>query len=59
MLHPVLGEGIVGLRAVHKRVEEVLHVPESDADRSFLSRNEFCQYKARQKEQDYLFHSSF
>ena len=28
VLHTVLSEGVVGLSAVHKRVEEVLHVPE-------------------------------
>ena len=32
MLHTVLSEGIVGLGAVHIRVEEVLHVPEGHAD---------------------------
>ena len=38
MLHTVLGEGVVGLGAVDKRVEEVLHVPEGNAD-NILSRN--------------------
>jgi hypothetical protein len=32
MLHTVLGESIVGLGAVNKRVEKVLHVPKGDAD---------------------------
>ena len=38
MLHTILGEGIVGFGAVDKRVEEVLHVPEGNAD-NILSRN--------------------
>ena len=32
MLHPVLGEGVIGFGAVHERVEEVLHVPEGHTD---------------------------
>ena len=32
MLHTVLSKGIVRFCAVHKGVEKILHVPESDAD---------------------------
>ena len=37
VLHAVFSEGIIGLGAVHKRVEEIFHVPEGNANRLALS----------------------
>ena len=47
MLHSFFGEGIVGLSAVHKGVEEILHVPEGDADSVVLCKNRISNHKTR------------
>ena len=57
MLHTLLGESIVSLGAVHKGVEEVLHVPEGDADGVVLGQNSISNHKTHKTEQNHrLFH---
>ena len=58
MLHAVLGESVVGLGAIHKGVEEVLHVPKGNADRLVLRRNDSRHHETNQAKQDNSFHKA-
>ena len=57
-VHALLGESVVGLGAVHEGIEEVLHVPESDADRvlSFLGNKCIRKHYTNETEKYRLFH---
>ena len=52
MLHAVLSEGVVGLGAVHVWVEEILHVPESDANVIVLSSSRISNHKTHKTQQN-------
>ena len=51
MLHAVLGKGVIDPCAVDKGVEEVLHVPEGDAD-GILSGNDIINHKTHKTERN-------
>ena len=57
MLHAILSESVVDLSAVHKGIEEVLHVPEGDADRLVLGKSNICNHKTHKTNQNKLFYS--
>ena len=57
MLHAVFGKSVVSLSAVHKGIEEVLHVPEGDADRLVLGKSNICNHKTHKTNQNKLFYS--
>jgi hypothetical protein len=57
VLHAVLGEGVVGLGTVDERIEEVLHIPEGDADGLILGLGLHDEAKTQKTEQNpRLFH---